>query len=151
MVSNYSRFYPLAAYLARNCRRRIGIAMGIPTLVEIFNEKYYTDLEGGILESFGRLFKNAVKLYIHPLRETSGELITASTLRVAPHLQNLYAHLLENNHLAFIKGFDENLLKIHSQDVLAMIQAGQPDWESQVPTPVVKLIKERGYFGFKGQ
>ena len=151
MISNYSRFYPLSAYLARNSKRRIGIAMGIPTLVEIFNEKYYSDLEGGILESFGRLFKNAVKLYIHPLRETSGELITANTLRVAPHLQHLYAHLLENNHLAFIKGFDEALLKIHSQDVLAMIQTGQPDWESQVPAPVVKLIKERGYFGFKNQ
>lgn len=151
MISNYSRFYPLSAYLARNSKRRIGIAMGIPTLIEIFNEKYYSDLEGGILESFGRLFKNAVKLYIHPLRETSGELITAKSLRVSPHLQHLYAHLLENNHLDFIKGFNESLLKIHSQDVLAMIQTGQADWETQVPAPAVKLIKERGYFGCKSR
>jgi hypothetical protein len=47
----------------------IGVAMGINNLLEIFNEKYYENLEGGILESFGRLFRNSVKLYIYPMRQ----------------------------------------------------------------------------------
>ena len=60
----------------------IGIVMGVPTLRELFEEKYYTDLEGGILESFGRLFKNALKLYVYPCRDSAtGSLITAENLR----------------------------------------------------------------------
>ena len=46
----------------------IGVAMGINNLLEIFNEKYYENLEGGIMESFGRLFSNEVKLYMYPMR-----------------------------------------------------------------------------------
>jgi hypothetical protein len=48
----------------------VGVAMGINNLLEVFNEKYYENLDGGILESFGRLFKNAVKLYIASVRRT---------------------------------------------------------------------------------
>src|SRR5206468_5657819 len=86
LISNYGEFHRLAAYLFRYTKKMIGIAMGVPTLKEIFDEKYYADLEGGILESFGRLFKNALKLYIYPLREPkSGALITAGNLQVAPN------------------------------------------------------------------
>src|SRR5207247_6408889 len=67
LISNYGEFHRLAAYLFRYTKQMIGLAMGVPTLREIFEEKYYADLEGGILESFGRLFKNALKLYIYPL------------------------------------------------------------------------------------
>jgi hypothetical protein len=34
---------------------RRGVALGINSLLEVFNEKYCETLEGGILESFGRL------------------------------------------------------------------------------------------------
>ena len=47
----------------------IGVVMGINNLLEIFNEKYYENLDGGILESFGRMFKNSVKLYVYPMRQ----------------------------------------------------------------------------------
>jgi hypothetical protein len=30
--------------------------MGVASLLDLFNEKYYTGLEGGILEAFGKLF-----------------------------------------------------------------------------------------------
>jgi hypothetical protein len=46
----------------------VGVTMGINNLLEVFNEKYYENLDGGILESFGRLLKNSVKLYIYPMR-----------------------------------------------------------------------------------
>src|SRR6185369_118286 len=93
LISNYGEFYRLAAYFFRNTKKMIGIAMGVPTLREIFEEKYYADLEGGILESFGRLFKNALKLYIYPLKDPTGAVITARNLSVAPNLQHLYAYL----------------------------------------------------------
>jgi hypothetical protein len=147
MISNYSRFYRMAAYLAGLTRQRIGFAVGTPTLKEIFDARYYGDLEGGILESFGRLFKNAVRLYIHPCRETTGPLVTVKNLEVAPNLRHLYAFLLENRHLEFIDHYDESLLPIRSRDLLERIQSGKPGWEAMVPPKVAGLIKERGYFG----
>src|SRR5206468_9495027 len=86
LISNYGEYYRLAAYLFRYTKKMIGVVMGVPTLRELFEEKYYSDLEGGILESFGRLFKNSLKLYAYPLRDpVSSALITAENLRVAPN------------------------------------------------------------------
>lgn len=51
---------------------------------ELFKEKHYTDLDGGILEGFGRLLKYDLKLYVYPtLDEKTGELITAETLQAS--------------------------------------------------------------------
>src|SRR5262249_31716259 len=67
LISDYFEYYRLAAYLAGRTRERIGIVMGVPSVYELFEEKYYTQLPGGTLESFGRLFKNDLKVYVYPL------------------------------------------------------------------------------------
>lgn len=148
LISSYSRFYPLAAYLGRYTRKKIGITMGVPTLRELFNEKYYSDLEGGILESFGRLFKNDLKLYIYPNLEPNGQLIQADQVLVASNLRHLYLHLLENHNIESLLGFDQRLLSIRPQKVLEAIQSGNPAWEQSVPPVVAQMIQERHYFGW---
>ncbi len=149
LISNYGEYHRLAAYLFRHTKKMIGIVMGVPTLREIFEEKYYTDLEGGILESFGRLFKNDLKLYVYPLREAkTGALITAGNLRVAPHLRHLYAYLVENRLIESLRDFDEGCLPIFSRDVLAKIRAADPAWEEMVPPAVAAMIKERKLFNY---
>jgi hypothetical protein len=151
LISNYLEYYRLAQYLFRYTKQMIGIVMGIPSLREIFDEKYYTDLEGGILESFGRLFKNALKLYVYPLRDSAtGAIITANNLRVAPHLRHLYAYLLENHHIESIRDFNEACLPIFSWDVLARIKKADPSWEAMVPPQVAAFIKERRLFNYRG-
>ena len=147
LITNYPHYYPLAAYLGRYTKKRIGIAMGVPALTELFNEKYYTDLEGGILESFGRLFKTDLKLYVYPYREPGGDLVTAANFRMAPHLRHLYQHLLENGHLHFLENFNEACLPIRATEVLRLIQSGDPAWEKMVPAKVAALIKDRKFFG----
>ncbi len=150
LISNYGEYHRLAAYLFRHTKKMIGIVMGVPTLREIFDEKYYADLEGGILESFGRLFKNDLKLYVYPLREAkTGALITAGNLRVAPHLRHLYAYLVENRLIESLRDFDETCLPIFSRDVLAKIRTGDPAWETMVPATVAKMIKERKLFNYE--
>jgi len=147
--------------------------MGINNLLEIFNEKYYENLEGGILESMGRMFRHAVKLYIYPMQqvaydsylksgqssETLGQphvshafaakvLITARNVNVTDHLRNLYAHLLENHFIDCITGFNEDYLSIFSRDVLQRIKNNDPTWERLVPAKVAEVIKERGLLGY---
>jgi hypothetical protein len=151
LISNYGEFYRLAGYLFRHTKNRISIVMGVPTLVEVFDEKYYRNLDGGILESFGRLFKNALRLYVYPFKDpASGQLITAATAHVAPHLRSLYAYLAENGYIQGLTGVDEDCLPLFPQDVLALMHRGYPTWESMVPTEVARVIKERRLFGYCG-
>lgn len=151
LISNYGEYYRLAGYLFHYTKRKVGLAMGVPNLKEIFDEKYYADLEGGILESFGRLFKNDLKLYVYPLRESRQRpLITADNLQVAPHLRDLYSYLLKNRCIESIHGYEENCLPIFSRDVLARVRAGDPSWETMVPPQVAKLIKKRKLLGYRG-
>ena len=147
LISNYLEYHRLAAYLFLHTKKMIGIAMGVPSLRDVFDEKYYTNLEGGILESFGRLFKNDLKLYVYPLKEPkSGALITAGNLRVAPNLRHLYAYLIENRLIESIRDFDERCLPIFSRDVLAKIRCGDANWEQDVPAQVAQMIRERKLF-----
>src|SRR5206468_2431707 len=82
LISDYFEYYRLAAYLSWRTRERIAIVMGVPSVYELFDEKYYTDLPGGILENFGRLFKNDLKVYVYPLQRSAGdELQTIHTVK----------------------------------------------------------------------
>ena len=40
MISDYFEYYRLAAYLAFRTKERVGIVMGVPSLLELFDEKY---------------------------------------------------------------------------------------------------------------
>jgi hypothetical protein len=150
LISDFGEYYRLAAYFFRYTKKMIGIAMGVPSLQEIFDEKYYTNLQGGILESFGRMFKNDLKLYVYPLlEEKSGSLITATNLRVAPNLRHLHAYLVENRFIEGLRDYDEKCLPIFSRDVLKKLRSGDKSWEEMVPQEVAKMIRERNLFGCK--
>jgi len=149
MISNYSRYHNVTSYLRRYTKDRIGIVLGVPTLAQIFEEKHYEDLEGGILEALGRLLGGPVKLYVYPLHEAKrNEIVSAETFSVPGHLSHLYAHLRQNDRVVSITpgpGFDSAVLP---RDVLAMIRTGNVSWETHVPEAVARLIKERRLFGY---
>jgi hypothetical protein len=128
----------------------IGIAMGIPSLIDLFQEKYYTNLEGGILESLGRLFKNDLKLYVYPmLDEKTGELIDVNNLKVAPNLQNLYNHLVQNHFIEPLEEYKKEYLQVFSRAVLKLIQTGDSHWEAMVPPAVAEMIKNGRLYGYQ--
>ena len=137
MVSKFAEFHRLGAYLCRYTRQPTGIVLGVPLLEEIFEEKWYQNLGGGILESFGRLFKHRLHLYVYPaIDRDSGEMKRAHDATVEPHLRHLFLHLLENSH---IRGIDRCLkacVPYSSADVRRMIHAGEEGWQRLVP-PVV--------------
>lgn len=149
MISDFSEFFRLGAYLSRMTKEPVGLVLGVPTLIEIFQEKYYTTLPGGILESFGRLFKNNLRLYVYPRQDTvSGYLSTVDTLQVAPELQNLYEYLRNRGSFVGLDNFNPEYLSILSRDVLALIGKGDEKWETMVPAAVADIIKTRRYFGY---
>jgi len=152
LISKFAEYYRLAGYLFRYTNRPIGLVMGVPSLIEIFNEKYYTNLEGGILEALGRMFKGGLKLYVYPmLDETSGKIISATQIKVAPNLRSLFQHLIDNQCIQEITDYHPEYLRIHSPDVLARLQSGDSSWERMVPPEVVHMIKQREFFGYRRQ
>ncbi len=152
LISKFGEYYRLAAYLARYSNRTIGLVMGVPSLMEIFDEKYYLNLEGGILEALGRMFKSGLKLYVYPMiDEATGGLITATKLEVAPNLQSLFRYLIDNQFIREITDYNAEFLRIHPPDALQKIQSGDPAWERMVPPRVVELIKERSFFGYRSE
>jgi len=148
LISDYFQYYRLAAYIGRYTKKLVGISMGIGSLRELFDEKYYTQLDGGILESFGRLFQNNLKLYVYPLKENGGgELLTIDNLRVAHELRNLYKYLIDRGCINQLMNHDPECLDIFSRDVLRLIVEGDEAWESMVPTEVAEVIKSQRHFG----
>lgn len=150
MVSKFGEYFRLASYLARYTNRMIGLVMGVPSLMEIFDEKYYLNLEGGILEALGRMFKSGLKLYVYPMiDEKTGELVTATKLEVAPNLQSLYRYLIDNEFIQEITDYNPEYLRIYPPDALAKLQSGDPAWERMVPPEVAEIIKSRQFFGYR--
>lgn len=149
MITNYRRFHEVVQYLRNYTSGWIVMPIGMPVLNEIFDEKYYTDLEGGILEAAGRLFKGRVKLYAYPMKEDAqGAVSGVESLEVPPKLTHLAAYLVDNGFIEPITDAKTAQLHISPRDVLAEIQKGDPNWEQLVPAPVAQLIKTRGLFGY---
>jgi hypothetical protein len=148
LISNFLRYHRLVMYLSRHTQKPIVLPLGIARLHDVLDEKYYTDLPGGLLESLGQLFKNGAKLYVYPsLDRQTGKLITVENFEVAPHLRHLYAYLVENHLVEDIRQYNRECLSIYASDVLEKIKAGDAAWEESVPPPIVKVIKEKKLFG----
>jgi hypothetical protein len=149
LISNFRRFHRLAAYLSRYTNRPLGLAVGAAKLVEIFDESFYNENEGGMLGGLGQLFKNPARLYVYPsFKPETAEVVTVENFPIPPHLKHLYQHLSENRFIQGISGFNPALLPIRTRDVLTKIQAGDAAWEQLVPPSIVDIIKRDRLFGY---
>jgi hypothetical protein len=151
IISKFGEYFRLASFLSRYTNRMIGLVMGVPSLLEIFDEKYYLNLEGGILEALGRMFKSGLKLYVYPMIDDTGELVAAKKLQVAPNLRSLFQYLIENEFIQEITDYHPDYLRIHPPEALAKLQSGDPAWERMVPPEVTRIIKDRGFFGYRAE
>jgi hypothetical protein len=149
LISNFLRYHRLVGYLSRQTQKPVALPLGLVRLRDVFDEKFYTDLPGGLMESLGQLFKNGAKLYVYPsLDKQTGRFITIENLEVAPHLRHLYAHLVENKFIENITGYDADALRIYSGEVLAKIQAGDEALARLIPPQIFEVIKAKKLFGW---
>jgi hypothetical protein len=150
LISDYYEYSRLATYLAGRTQERIGIVMGVPSLLDLFDEDNHTQMQGGILESFGRLFKNDLRLFVYPMRDTgSGEVITVETMAVDDVLQPLFDYLRRRGSFVDLDNYRPEHLSILSRDVLRRIAEGGDNWQAMVPDAVADLIVKRSFFGHR--
>ena len=149
LISSFRRYHRLVMYLSRYTQKTIGLPLGLARLRDIMDESFYTDLEGGLMESLGQLFKNGAKVYVYPsLDRKTGQITTVENMEVAPHLRHLFAHLVENRFVENIRNYNPDFLPIYSRDVLDKIKVGDASWEKLVPPPIAQVIKTKRLFGW---
>lgn len=152
MISNFKEYYRLVEYFSLYTKNRMGLAMGVNNLVDIFDEKYYRHLSGGILEAFGKLFFKDLRVYLYPMHDIKNDvIITSETLKVHPRMKELYKFFKYNGKVVDITDYDPTILDIFSREVLAMIANGKEGWEPMLPEGIAKLIKEKALFGFESE
>ena len=150
LISDYYEYSRLATYLAGRTRERIGIVMGVPSLLDLFDEDNHTQLPGGILESFGRLFKNDLRLFVYPMLDRSADrVVTVETMAVEPELQPLFDYLHRRGSFVDLDNHRPEHLPIMSRDVLRRIAEGDDSWRAMVPEAVAELIVKRSFFGHR--
>lgn len=150
LISNYVKYYKLVQYLTSvSKKRKVGVILGYKNIENVFDESYYTNLSGGILEAFGLGFGNSVKLMVYPQMDfEANKLQYASELNVAPNLKGLFQYLVDNNKLVDVKDADQSIMHIFSDDVIEMIKQGRPGWEQMVPGPVGAAIRDNKLFNY---
>ena len=152
MISNFQEYYRVVEYFSRYTKERMGLAMGVNNLIDIFDEKYYRHLSGGILEAFGKLFFKDLKVYLYPLKDKeTGDVVTSENLKVHPRMKELYKFFKYNGKVVDIKNYDPEILDIFSREVLQMIAEGRSGWEEMLPERTTEMIKEHNLFSYQRQ
>jgi len=150
MISRHAHHHALVGYLRRQTRSRLVFALGTPNLRELLDERYYGELEGGILEAMGLLFRGDVKLLVYPFRRPGGDDVeTADNVEVASSVRPLVRYLLESGRIAGLPDVPREKLRVSSGEALARLQAGDPRWEELVPERVVGIIRDQRLFGYR--
>ncbi|MEH3075925.1 MAG: hypothetical protein PGN11_04500 [Quadrisphaera sp.] len=150
LISNFADYHRLAAYLQARTSERIGMVMGVPSLEALFREETHAHLPGGLLESWGRLLKNELKLFVYPKKDIeTGEVVTVEDMEVGEELQPLFDYLSGRGSFVHLADYNPEYLSILSRDVLKRIAAHDETWQDMVPTEVAELICKRSFFGYK--
>ena len=149
LISNHGPYYGLVEDFSRYTQKKVGIALGVPALLDILDDKHYEGLCGGTLEAVGRLFADNVRMYVYPRwDQESGQLITAENVQVPNRVRHLYKHLLENRYIVPIERTNPECRGIDSDQVLRQILAGDSSWDCKVPPKVAEEIKQKRLFGW---
>tara|TARA_X000000368_G_C23039628_1_gene716288 strand:- start:164 stop:1594 length:1431 start_codon:yes stop_codon:yes gene_type:complete len=149
MISNFKEYYKLVDYFSNYTKKQLGLTMGVNNFVEIFNEEYYKDIDGGILEAFGKMFHNKVKVYLYPISNNDGQIINSTNLKLHPRMKDFYKFFKYNNKVIDLFDFEEKYLEIFSRDILKKIKNGEKDWTNKLPEGISEMIIKNKMFGYK--
>ena len=150
MISNFKEYYKLVDYLSQYTKNQLALGMGVNNFVEIFNEQYYQDLGGGILEAFGKMFYNNLKVYLYPMKDNNGNIINSTNLKLDPRMKDFYKFFKYNGKVVDIFDFEEDYLNIFSRKILKQIKKGENNWQRNLPGGIADLIMKNEMFGIKG-
>ena len=117
MISAFTWYYDISKYLRRYSKEPLGFVMGITTVMKLFNEEFYDESSGSLLEALGKLLAIGAKVYAYPMQTKSIQALSLtesnSTSWSMPDLEftglndthpigaseHLFRYLLQSNYL----------------------------------------------------
>lgn len=164
LVTRHRGWYRLPAYFRLHTTGSITLVAGMNNLVDLFNPAHYVHLEGGVLESCGRLFKDGVRVMVYPMRGdqlrrlildpvackvcfpesyliAEDSVVTAADIQIRPSVEGLFQHLLNNGFLVPITGADAQAMACQPRTLAERIRRREGGWEHEVPPAVAVAIK----------
>ena len=139
LVTGFTLFYQLKEFIRLSTPSPLAIVIGATHLEKLFDESFYNDLKGGLLEGMSKLLGRFSRLYIYPHKTAEICLLTKSFFP-KPNIKNIYKHFIENNMIQDIAGCDELSEFIHSDDVLKLIKKKDKSWKKLVPEKIHRLL-----------
>ncbi len=150
MISNFKEYYKLVDYFSNYTKRKLGLTMGVSNLVEVFNENYYKDIDGGILEAFSKMFHNNVKVFLYPISDKKGNIINSDNLKLHPRMKDFYKFFKYNKKFVDITDYDKRFLNIFSREILKEIKENKNvNWRDKLPKGISEIIVKNNMFGYK--
>lgn len=144
LISRSAEFHRIATYLSRYTAEPIAIILSIGLINELFKTKWSDNLAGGVLESFGRLFKNRVQLFVYPWHNTkSMELVTAENFKAPKDWQYFYRHLMQNDQIRTVGVGDPSLLANTGRKIMKMIESKDDSWRDWVPVEAHPMVERK--------
>jgi hypothetical protein len=124
--------------------------MGVPSMEELFKAERYADLEGGILEGFGKLFTKDLRIYVYPYLDPATHVLRkVESADISPAMISLYQHVVSGGRVKQLEEYDESVLHIFSRDVLQRIRHEDTSWVSMVPPEIADMIMKNRFFGYR--
>ena len=141
LITRFPLFYEMKEFIRLASNKPLAIVIGATHLDKLFDEKFYSDLNGGLLEGMGKLLDKSTRLYIYPHKTKDICLLTKSYFP-KPAIKHIYAHFIENKFIQDIAGCDEIEEFMHSEDIIKMIKAKKTDWKKYVPSSIHQLVQK---------
>ena len=150
MISNFKEYYKLVDYFSNYTKRKLGLTMGVSNLVEVFNESYYKDIDGGILEAFSKMFHDNVKVFLYPISDKNGNIINSNNLKLHPRMKDFYKFFKFNKKFIDIGDYEKEFLNIFSREILKEIKNKKNEnWKKNLPEGISEIIIKNKMFGYK--
>lgn len=168
LVTDYGPYYQLVSYLRRHTSENISLVVGMNNIVRIFDESFYSDLPGGLVQALGTLFQTGISVFAYPMYSEVFErymgakvaakygtefskLVGLEDLPLKPDAQLLLRYFLARGALSEITDYNKDYLTIATHEIGALVERDDPVWERLVPPEAVTVIRNKGLFGLGKQ
>lgn len=148
MISNFKEYYRLVDYLSQYTKKQMALAMGVNSFVDVFDENYYKDISGGILEAFGKMFYNNLKVYLYPMKNDQGDIVTSNNLKLHPRMKDFYKFFKYNGKVVDIYDYELEYMDVFSREILKQIKNNEKGWDQHLPEGISEMIVKNKMFGF---
>lgn len=146
LVSNFFLYYRLKQFLRMSTDKHMIMILSAFHLPKIFDENYYKDLDGGLLEGLSKLLNNDTTIYVYPHKDGS-TCTTSKSFFPEKKWLSIYQHFQTQKQIVDISACDETADYLHSDYVRELIQKKNKKWEACVPPQIRDLIKKQKLFG----